>query len=114
MTVFDNHLTKFLKISQLALRSQYKRPLAPYHVMGNFYFSYYVGLQCFQGLPGGSDSKNLPAVQETQVRSLGREDTLENRMATHSSILAWRNPWTEEPHGATVHGVAKSWTWLNN
>ena len=41
--------------------------------------------------------KNPPAVQETQVRSLGREDPLEKGMATHSSILAWRIPWTEEP-----------------
>ena len=41
--------------------------------------------------------RNLPAMQETQVRSLGREDPLEKEMATHSSILAWRIPWTEEP-----------------
>ena len=41
--------------------------------------------------------KNLPAMQETRVRSLGREDLLEKEMATHSSILAWRIPWTEEP-----------------
>ena len=41
--------------------------------------------------------KNLPAVQETQVRSLGWEDPLEKEMATHLSILAWRIPWTEEP-----------------
>ena len=41
--------------------------------------------------------KNLPAVQESWVRSLGWEDPLEKGMATHSSILAWRNPWTEEP-----------------
>ena len=40
--------------------------------------------------------KNLPAMQETQVQSLGSEDPLEKRMATHSSILAWRIPWTEE------------------
>ena len=40
--------------------------------------------------------KNLPAMQETQVQSLGREDPLEEGMATHSSILAWRIPWTEE------------------
>ena len=40
--------------------------------------------------------KNLPAMQETQVQSLGREDQLEKEMATHSSILAWRIPWTEE------------------
>ena len=41
--------------------------------------------------------KNLPAVQETWVQFLGREDPLEKKMATHSSILAWRIPWTEEP-----------------
>ena len=43
--------------------------------------------------------KNLPAMQETLVRSLGLEDCLEKEMATHSSILAWRIPWTEEPVG---------------
>ena len=43
--------------------------------------------------------KHLPLVQETWVRSLGREDPLEKEMATHSSILAWRIPWTEEPVG---------------
>ena len=41
--------------------------------------------------------KRLPTVQETWVRSLGREDPLEKEMATHSSILAWRIPWTEDP-----------------
>ena len=43
--------------------------------------------------------KNLPAIQETWVRSLGWEDLLEKGMATHSSILAWRIPWIEEPGG---------------
>ena len=43
--------------------------------------------------------KNLPEVQETQVHSLGQNDPLEKEMATHSSILAWRIPWTEEPGG---------------
>ena len=41
--------------------------------------------------------KNLPAMLETWVRSLGWEDSLEEEMATHSSVLAWRMPWTEEP-----------------
>ena len=41
--------------------------------------------------------KSLPTMQETQVRSLGREDPLEKEMATHSSTLAWKIPWTEEP-----------------
>ena len=44
--------------------------------------------------------RNLPAMQETWVRSLGWEDPLEKEMATHSSILAWRISWTEEPGGA--------------
>ena len=43
--------------------------------------------------------KNLPAMQGTQVQSLGREDSLEKGLATHSSILAWEIPWTEEPGG---------------
>ena len=43
--------------------------------------------------------KSLPAVQETRVQSLGREDPLEKEIATHSSILAWRIPWMEEPGG---------------
>ena len=43
--------------------------------------------------------KNLPPVQEIRVQSLGQEDPLDNGMATHSSILAWRIPWTEEPGG---------------
>ena len=54
--------------------------------------------------------KNLPAMQETQVQSLGREDLLQKGMAIHASILAWRIPWTEEPGGATLHGVTKSQT----
>ena len=53
--------------------------------------------------------KNLPEKQETWGQSLGLEDPLEKGMATHSSILAWRIPWTEEP-GRLVHGVAKSQT----
>ena len=48
--------------------------------------------------------KNLPAVWESRVQSLGWEDPLENEMATHSSILAWRIPWTEEPGGLQSMG----------
>jgi len=47
-----------------------------------------------QGFHCGSTGKNLPAMQETWVRSLGREDSLEKGKATHSNILAWRIPWT--------------------
>ena len=66
------------------------------------------------GFPDGSDGKYPPAMQETQVRSLGQEDPLEERMATHSSIPAWRIPWTEEPGGLQSVGSAKSPTCLSN
>ena len=56
--------------------------------------------------------KNLPAIQQTWVGSLGREDPLEEDTATHSSILAWRIPWTEEPGGLQSMGVTKSRTQL--
>ena len=56
-------------------------------------------------------AKNLPTMQETQVRSLGQEDPLEKDMATHSSILASRIPWTEEPDGLQSMGsITKSQT----
>ena len=51
--------------------------------------------------------KNLPAMQETQVVSLGSEDPLEKGMATHSSILAWRIPWTEETGGLQSMGLQR-------
>ena len=57
--------------------------------------------------------KRLPPMQETWVWSLDREDPLEKEMVTHSSILAWRIPWTEEP-GRLVHRVPKSWTRLSD
>ena len=56
--------------------------------------------------------KNLPAMQETQVHSLGRENPLEKQIATYSSILAWKIPWTEDPGGLQSLGVSKSWTQL--
>ena len=51
------------------------------------------------GLLVAQTVKNLPAMQETQIRSLSWEDHLEKEMAAHSSVLAWRIPWTEEPGG---------------
>ena len=62
-------------------------------------------------LPGASlvvqTVKNLPAMQETQVQSLGQEDPQEQEMATHASIPAWRIPWTEKPRGRP-HGRKES------
>ena len=51
--------------------------------------------------------KNLPAMQETQVRSLGLEDPLEKGLAAHSIILVWRIPWTEEPDGLLSIGLQR-------
>ena len=51
--------------------------------------------------------KHLPTMQETRVQSLGREDPLEKEMATHSSILAWRIPWMEEPGGLQSMGLQR-------
>ena len=68
------------------------------------------------GFLGVSEVKNPPAMQElqeTQVQSLGQEDPLEKEMAAHSSFLAWRIPWTEEPGGYSPW-VTKSRTRLSN
>ena len=51
----------------------------------------------FRGFPGGSAVKNLPAMQEMRVQSVGQEEPLEEKITTLSSILAWEIPWTEEP-----------------
>ena len=59
------------------------------------------------GFPGDSVVKNLPAVQEAQVQSLGLEDPLEKEMATHFKMLAWRIPWTEEPGRSQSMGLQK-------
>ena len=56
----------------------------------------------------GSSNGSLPAMWETWVRSLGQEDALEKGMATHSSILAWRIPWTEEPGGLQSVGLQRA------
>ena len=59
-----------------------------------------------RGFPGGLQW-HLPPMWETRVRSLGREDPLEKEMVTHSSILAWRIPWTEEPGGLQSTGLQR-------
>ena len=56
------------------------------------------------GFSSGSAVKHLPAMQETRGRSLGQEDPLEEEMTTHSSVLAWKIPWTEEPGGLQSMG----------
>jgi len=61
-----------------------------------------------EGFPGGSVGRIYLLLQETQVLSLGREDSLEKEMATHSSILAWEIPCLKNPWWVTDHGVTKS------
>ena len=63
-----------------------------------------------RGFSGGSDGKNLPAIQETWVQSLDWEDPLEEGMAAHSGILAWRIPMDRGTWQTTVHEVTKSQT----
>ena len=63
--------------------------------------------------PGGSEGKESACNARDQSSITGYEDPLEKGMATHSSILVWRIPWTEEPGRATVHGVTKSQTGLS-
>ena len=60
------------------------------------------------GFPIAQMVKNLPAMQETWLRSLGRKDPLEKGMAAHSSLIAWRIPWTEEPGGYSPCGHKES------
>ena len=62
-------------------------------------------LTCYNGsFPGAQTVKRLPAVRGTWVPSLGQEDPLEKEMATHSSVLAWKIPWMEEPGGLQSMG----------
>ena len=97
-----NHLAPkscYFVISKLGLYSAFFDAL---HLLLEIVFSFWASMVA-------KTVKNLLAMQETWVRYLGQEDLLEEGMATHSSILAWGIPWTEEPGR-----VAKSQTWLSN
>ena len=76
----------------------------------DFFIAYFCGI----GFSGGSVVKNLPAMQEAQVQALGQVDPLEKEMSTHSSILAWEIPWTEEPGGLQSMGLRKSRTGMSS
>ena len=67
-----------------------------------------------EGFPGGTVVKNLPAIQETQVRFLGREDPLEEGNGNALQYSCLGNPMNRGAWQATVHGVVKSWTQLND
>ena len=70
----------------------------------------YTPLYIKWGFPGGPVVKNLPVNADSQVQSLGWEDPLKEEMAAHSSILAWRIPWTEEPGGLWSIGSQRGTT----
>ena len=80
------------------------RALARLHFMAHCCSDYYHLPRPKKRFPGGSAIKNSPAMKATRVPSLGQEYPLEKDMATHSSILAWRIPWTEEPGGLQSMG----------
>ena len=91
------------------------QPLVSYTVVMTNKLSYLSVLLFFMCLPNyegasliAQSVKSLPAVQDTQVQFLGQEDPLEKEMATHSSIFAWRIPWTEEPGGLQSMGSQES------
>jgi len=73
-----------------------------------------VSTQSLTGIPSGSVVKNSPAMQETWVRFLGREDPWEKEMATNSNILAWEIPHTEEPGKLQSMRLQKSWTYKSH
>ena len=82
----------------------------PFFLFFIFCFLYYLVICLKWGFSGGSVVKNPPAMQETWVPSLGREDYLEKEVTTHSSILAWEIPYTEEPGKLQFMGFQESWT----
>ena len=111
---FDPTVTKCPHMREwgifLSLFIQYTEWLKSLFTAGTFFIS---GKMFFiMGFPIGLGVKNLPAMPKTQVRSGGREDPLEKRMATHSSMLAWGSPWTEEPGRLQSLGLQKSQTQL--
>ena len=74
---------------------------------GNVY-NLYVHTQIYMGFLGGSVVKNLPPKQEMQVRSLGKEEPLEEEMATHCGVLAWKMPWKRSRVGYSPWGRKES------
>ena len=83
-------------------------------VLSSAYFTACLSYLMHRASPVAQRLKCLPGMQETRVRSLGWEDPLEKAMAPHSSTLAWRIQWREEPGRLLVHGVAKSRTRLSD
>ena len=78
---------------------QYEKRKQHIQLLGSVFWKYFRNNKLSRGFPDGSAVKNLLVKQETWVQSLGQEDSLGEEIATHSSILAWKIPWTEESGG---------------
>ena len=101
-------------LQMVKFHSLYGWVIFPYVYIWNIYTYIYTRAYIWATLVAQM-VKNLPAMWQTRVWSLGQEDPLEKGMANHSSILAWKIPWTERgAWWATVHGVAKSLTRLSD
>ena len=92
--VFLDSFMTWQIFDRLKLSSWELRPIVRYLASSVLLILFYGHLK---GFPDGSDGKCLPAMWDTRVQSLGQEDPLEKEIATHSSTLAWKIPWTEEP-----------------
>ena len=103
--LFKHHVNKMqFLVCNIRVYISYKIPVTCMH------WHIWNSLMEVKGFPGGSVVNNPPTIQETQetwVRSLSWEDPLEEKMATHSSMLAWRIPWTEEPGGLQSMGLPR-------
>ena len=109
--IFHSGYTIFL------FHRQWRRILISLYMHPHLLFPFllfYCRLSGYEGFPGSLAVKNLPAIQEMWVWSLGWEDLWEKEMATHFSILVWEIPWTEKPDGLQLMGSQKSWSQLSN
>ena len=98
LNVYKIHLQSLSLHVNTTLKSwiHNKMPLLKNYILLDI-VSFLVLIESVVGFPGGSIIKNLPAMQETRIQSLDWKDPLEKEMATHSGILVWEIPWTEEP-----------------
>ena len=92
-----------------------KRPALPDDFQGNFLeATFRVSVEAYRTSLVAQTVNRMPTMWETRFQSLGREDLREKEMATHSSILTWEIPWTEEPGGIPFMGLQKSQTQLSD
>ena len=106
--VFRQFTDRHLQSQYPRKRSYEKTQIYYLHVSTCEYYSFISPLSSWGASLVAQKVKNLPEEQKTWARSLGMEDPLEKEMATHSSVLAWRIPWTEEPGGLQFMGSQRA------